>query len=289
MDRILETFCFRLRSDRLDGLVDMVSLFLLYCSADSTFFSYLHLHHLLHDKAHSYLHRAESLCQLRLTRPLLCIMLSLKLLFYKLFNSITKSSPTMTSSLSDSAIFASSKPHPRPRSSTLTFCLGRRRGSMSPNETTKDAYRVDLLVYDQTISTVSFDDFDEETGTGSLVDIQPISEKSFSKVIGSKITWHGDAARTLDQCRLLNSVSPYFPLSSIALWEDTDLDAEDDGAYDWFGELPPVILTTGANSIFLRQVMPGLKMVCRSSIKSASPIPPSSAGFVQRAFAWFGR
>jgi len=206
-------------------------------------------------------------------------MLSLKLLLHQLLNPFTKPSRHITPSVSESTIFtAPLKPRRQQPHYSRTCCFGRRQRKPK-DDSEMEAHHIDLTFYDQTISTLSADDFED--------DIRLLSDKGFSKVIGSKLTWHGETARTLDEWHHLNSVSPYVPLSPISLWEDTDVDLEDEDAYDWFGETPPVILTTGSNSIFLRSVLPGLKSIARAA--APPPPPPPGSGLVQRVFAWFGR
>lgn len=212
-------------------------------------------------------------------------MLSFKPLFNNLLNPFSIFLTSNVISASESTIFnLPLKPRRQPRDSQIC-CFGRRQ---SHPQGDKMAHRVELLLYDQTISTLSADDFEEEMEKSTLVDIRPLSEKGFTKMTGSKLTWHGETARSLDEWHHLNSVSPYVPLSPIALWEDTDIDLEDEDSYDWFGETPPVILTTGSNSIFLRHVLPGLKLISsRATTQSPSILP--ATGFVQRMFTWFNR
>ncbi|THH33230.1 hypothetical protein EUX98_g999 [Antrodiella citrinella] len=211
-------------------------------------------------------------------------MLSLRLLLHKL-NPFATSSRHFAPSASESTIFTELKPRHQPRYSRAC-CFGRRL-SKPKDDSEMDTHRIDLTLYEETISTLDVDDFDE-TGASTLIDIRPLSEKGFAKVSGSKLTWHGETAHSLDEWHHLNSVSPYVPLSPISLWEDTDVDLEDEESYDWFGETPPVILTTGSNSIFLRYVLPGLKVIAGS--RHASPAAASPAvGLIQRVCAWFGR
>ncbi|TCD65246.1 hypothetical protein EIP91_002954 [Steccherinum ochraceum] len=214
-------------------------------------------------------------------------MLSLNSLLRKLLNPFATSPKAIVTSASDPILPAISfKASGRPRYGR-TCCFGRRRSS--PKEMKMEAHRVELFLFDQTMSTLSADEsLMDGGGNSTLVDFKPISEKGFSKVSGTKLTWHGEAARSLDEWNHLNSVSQYVPLSPISMWEDTDLDLEDEESYDWFGERPPVVLTTGINSIFLRHVLPGLKAI-HSARKTSTPSPPPTPRLVERIYAWFGR